>query len=114
MAITQSEAKKRLSALSSQGGGIIYGAKKLEIDEQSNVLIIGLGGLGCRTVNEIAGLYKREFVDQGRLSVMAIDTDSRSFNTISSLNGGNIFSLRPEFRQSFDASANTLYTFFCQ
>lgn len=90
MAITQSEAKKRLSALSSQGGGIIYGARKLEIDADSNVLVIGLGGLGCRTVNEIAGIYKREFVDQGRLSVMTIDTDTRCFKDISSLNGGNI------------------------
>lgn len=90
MAITQAEAKKRLSALSAQGGGIINGAKKLEIEANSNILVIGLGGLGCRTVNEIAGIYKRDFVDQGRLSVMTIDTDIRCFNKINSLNGGNI------------------------
>lgn len=90
MSITQSEAKKRLAQLSAQGGGIISGSKKLEIDEQSNVLVIGLGGLGCKTVNELVGVYKKDFENQGRLSYIAIDTDSRCFDKISSLNGGNI------------------------
>ena len=90
MPITQNEAKRRLAKLSSEGGGIISGAKKSEIDGQSNVLVIGLGGLGCKTVNEIAGVYKRDFLDQGKLSYIAIDTDKRCFDRISSLNGGNI------------------------
>lgn len=90
MPITQVEAKKRLAELSSQGGGIISGAAKSEIEPNSRILVIGLGGLGCKTVNELAGIYRNDFNDQGRLSWIAIDTDEDCFTRISSLNGGNI------------------------
>lgn len=90
MPITQVEAKKRLAELSSQGGGIISGAVKSEIEPNSRILVIGLGGLGCKTVNELAGVYRNDFNDQGRLSWIAVDTDQSCFDRISSLNGGNI------------------------
>ncbi len=90
MPITQAEAKKRLAELCSQGGGIITGAAKSEIEANSRILVIGIGGLGCKTVNELVGVYRRDFDDQGRLSWLAIDTDIRCFNKIDSLNGGNI------------------------
>ena len=70
------EIRDVLKDLSSKSGGsLVKRIKRHRLNEDSEVLFIGLGGLGSLTVNEIKGIYKREFENSDKIDFLAVDTD---------------------------------------
>ena len=81
---------KKLKDLQAQYGGLIGGSVRAKISEGSSVLVIGVGGMGCKTVNQIAKEYKEHFEDTSSLSLLAIDTNQEELNKIQIINGGYV------------------------
>ena len=107
MAITQAEAKKLLKDLSAKTGGSIVGrVSKSELNSSSRVLFIGIGGMGCKTVNAIKGVYSRKFRQTPDVRFLAIDTALNDMKELRLENGGNLSS--EECFELYDSSASHL------
>lgn len=111
MPLSQEEIKKRLKNLSIQGGGsLVRDIKKARIAENNNVLFIGLGGMGCKTINKMKELYTKEFVSTtGKVRFFAVDTDDREFESISVGTGKGYVSADEQFSVFCDDAINLLY-----
>ncbi len=81
---------KKLEDLKSQYGGLISASVRQKICQGSSVLVVGVGGLGCKTVNRIAREYQERFEDTGALSWLAIDKDQTRLDDINVLSGGYV------------------------
>lgn len=85
------EMKKALSELSASGGGsLVHRVVKSKINDGTKVLFIGLGGLGCISVNEIKKVYRKDFEETANVRFLAIDTDNDAMAKIGIDNGGEI------------------------
>ena len=75
--------RETVSKLSvSHGGSLLENMKDLNLAHNSCILYIGLGGLGCRTVNEIKRLYKNEFEQANRVEFLAVDIDQTELHEV--------------------------------
>ncbi len=67
--------QKNLKELSSkEGGSLVKRIIKSEFSQTGTVLFVGLGGMGCKTINEIKKIYTKEFVGTSRVDFLAVDT----------------------------------------
>lgn len=99
------EIMKALEGLSSEKeGSLVKEIKKLKFSNTRTVLFIGLGGLGCKAVNKIKGIYTSEFEHSDNVSFLAVDTAEDDLDKIKIGNpGGNLKT--GETFELFDASA---------
>ena len=99
--------RKVLDELSSSGGGsLVKKVTKAEITSSGKVLVIGLGGMGCKTVNTTKGVYLRDFYDTGRIQFLAVDTAQGDMDELNVQAGGNL-TLNDTF-PVYDSSADGL------
>ena len=98
--------KTELDELSAvKGGSFVNRMVKQKISDGSNVLFVGIGGLGCNTINELKGIYDKEYEHTNRIKFLAIDTDDDSLSRFNIHNGGylianEVFSVFSEESQS--------------
>lgn len=91
MSIDQKQARQLLSELSTAKGGSIVGrVSKAELNPTSRILFIGLGGMGCKTVNAIKGVYKRKFKATPDVKFLAVDTAKNEIAELEIEHGGNL------------------------
>ncbi len=81
---------KKLKDLQAQYGGLISGSVRSRISEGTSVLVVGAGGMGCKTVNRIVREYQEHFTETSDLSWLAIDTNQEELDKINILNGGYV------------------------
>lgn len=58
----------------SNGGSLVKRVKKRTLDPKVSVLFVGLGGLGCETVNAIKAQYLKNFNQTPKIRFLAADT----------------------------------------
>lgn len=88
--LSRYEIESRLERLSVRHGGSLAGnIQKAEIAGNTNVLFIGLGGMGCKTVNKMREICEKEF-DSWRDNVgfLVIDSDRYELHNIA-IGAGN-------------------------
>ena len=66
-----------------RGGNIINKKELLEQDKNAICVFIGLGGLGCRAVNEIKSAATERMTDADKRFYIAIDTDKDALRKLS-------------------------------
>lgn len=107
MSITQSEARALLKDLScSKGGSILGKVEKHKLNDNSRILFIGIGGLGCQTINRIKGVYKTKFEQTPDVKFLCLDTDEDDVRALKTDNGGNI--TVEEMFELYDSSSKFL------
>ncbi|MCM1364408.1 MAG: tubulin-like doman-containing protein [Faecalibacterium sp.] len=105
--MTQNEAKKLLKELSAKKGGSIVGkVTKAALNPSSRVLIVGLGGMGCKTVNAVKGVYLRKFTQSPDIKFLAVDTAIEDMGDLRIENGGHLTA--EECFPIYDSSASQL------
>lgn len=85
--------KKFLEQLSANEGGSLVNEIKLEeLTKDSRVLMIGLGGMGCRTINKIKTTYLKEFRQdvEEKIEFLAVDTSDDDVNDLLVSSGGSL------------------------
>ena len=65
-----------------KGGSLVKRVKKLKLTESSSTLFVGLGGMGCKTINKIKEIYLKEFERTDKVDFLAIDTDNKSLTEV--------------------------------
>lgn len=86
---SQEEIKKALKELSVKGGGsLVKRIKKTVIAESANVLFIGLGGMGCDTINVLKKNFVNDYADNGQVKFLAIDSHKDALKDIDIAHGG--------------------------
>ncbi len=81
--------KNQLEELSAKGGGsLVKRVIKSKLNSNSKILVIGLGGMGCKTVNAMKRIYSNEFASSSNIRFLAIDTDSNALSKVAVINGG--------------------------
>ena len=99
--------QKLLEELSSTGGGsLVKTVVKSEITPSEKILVIGLGGMGCKTVNAAKGVYLRDYKNTGCIDFLAVDTAINDMDDLNVQNGGNL--TLNEMFQIYDSSADNL------
>ncbi len=63
---------KDLSA--SQGGSLVKQIRKAALSQSHGIVYVGLGGLGCKTVNIMKKIYEQEFSTANNVAFLAVDT----------------------------------------
>lgn len=81
--------KDQLEELSAKGGGsLVKRVHRSILNANSRILVVGLGGMGCKTVNAMKGIYMNEFERNPNIRFLAIDTDMNALNKVAIINGG--------------------------
>lgn len=107
MAKTQEEIKNALKELSVAGGGsLVKRIKKTVIAESANVLFVGLGGMGCDTINVLKKNFVNDYSDNGHVKFLAIDTHKDALRDIDIAHGG--FLTRNEQFELYSIDATNL------
>ena len=102
--------KNNLKELSASGGGsLVKRIIKSKFSESSNVLFIGLGGLGSKTVNQLKKIYTLEFEPTNRVDFLAVDTAEQDLRDITVGSTDGYMELDDEF-EIFDNDAIDLLT----
>ena len=102
-----SEVKTKLSELSLQGGGsFVKRMKKSQINPNSKVLFVGVGGMGCNTINELKRVFTTEYDQSAAVKFLAIDTDESDIDKYYISKGGYILS--SEYQSIYDNNAQQL------
>ena len=73
------EQRKNLKKLSVPHGGDTTHERKAT-PTSTPTIVIGLGGLGCQTVNELKGKFHREYVECSHIYFRVIDVDQRELH----------------------------------
>ena len=83
MAELKENISKALEELSAgKGGSLVKKVKKLRLTESSTTLFVGLGGMGCKTINKLKEVYQKEFEHTDKVRFLAIDTDDSSLGEV--------------------------------
>ena len=83
MAFDAKEFKRKVKMeLSTRNGGNLRN-KVNKIPQDQITIFIGLGGLGCRTVNAIKGVAEQKLDNSDRRFFLVVDTDKRALSDIS-------------------------------
>ncbi|MCD8116528.1 MAG: hypothetical protein LUE21_05350 [Oscillospiraceae bacterium] len=91
MPIDRDLIRSQLNELSASGGGsLVKRTVKSQINSNSYVLFVGLGGMGCKSVNAIKRIYTQEFMPTPQVKFVAVDTDQGALNEVNVTHGGYI------------------------
>lgn len=94
---------KELSA--KEGGSLVKRILKSTFSKTGTVLFIGLGGMGCKTINELKKIYLSEFDDSdNRVDFLAVDTAEQDLTDITIGADGGYVSADEQFK-IFDHNA---------
>lgn len=84
---TDANIKKIIDELSAtSGGSLVKHIKKLKLTKERSVLFVGLGGLGCKTINAIKKVYNSDFEPAENVRFLAVDTCTADQERISITN----------------------------
>ena len=59
---------------STMGGSLVKRIQKMTLSKNNAIFFIGLGGMGCKTVNQIKKIYQTEYEQSNHVRFLAIDT----------------------------------------
>lgn len=77
--LNTSDFDKRIGAnIADASGGVLFQAEnKIQIPSDRHSIVIGVGGSGCNTIEDVKRLMQSKFVDwQNRVAFLAIDADN--------------------------------------
>lgn len=84
--LNQEQVRGVLQELSAKGGGsLVKRVHKSEINDTSRVLFVGLGGMGCQTINAIKSIYQREYNTENAartVRFLAVDTATNELDEL--------------------------------
>ena len=100
---------EELKELSISGGGsLVKKVVRSQIDPGTKVLFVGLGGMGCKTVNAIKKVYTTEFENRQNVAFLAVDTDSKAMRDLNVTTSQTGYLTHGEMFEVFDDSARNL------
>lgn len=89
------------------GGSLLKEIRKNKLSEDG-ILFIGLGGMGCDTINEIKRVYVHDFEKHDRIRFLAADTDLTTLEHTNSASYNGMLEDYEQFEIYDDVSAKLL------